>query len=671
VNVSRAKLIQPDLMVVGPIAAVLHTEPADPFIISPAPAGGPATVVVDRMPVTGGHTYVLHWSMNVEGEREWRFRAEFAGTSVDFLDDAGQIVRTVQRHSHCYRSLGWQKAWLLLEAPETARRLSASFSIVSYEALPGRFLVGDFDLTDLNTAPELGPGEAALIVEVLDDSGQSTPARVYVTDTDGNGHLPPFAYAVTQGLPCFYLSDPRLGAMAVPSGDYTIRAMKGFEYEVAEESVILAPGEVRTVTLRLKRRFDLTAVGWWSGDHHAHLFRHGSSIYPMMNLDDVYRIAQAEGLDYLPFMGEDKVTDATRDYRVPGFIGFATAEETHDTWGHVCPIGVAAWPRFDNYHDLWPMNYDWIVAANDAGGAMVYAHPYSRMRDVGVFGHIGDFDAGHGARGYPIDAALGVPFTIDMLTQESESAPYEVKLRDYMRLLNTGLRIGVSASTDFHVDQAREPIGGVRTYAQAETLGWPPLAKAYREGRTFATNGPLVSLSVNGAGIGDTADLREPGEVDVHVIAQSLWGIGGVEIWQDGALVAMLSALNGRIDKHIALPVNRSGWLLAIVKGRAVPEVMNSPEGNAMVDGQYAITSPVYLEVEGIPQAKDAEAAAYFLKWIDVVESGFNAACTRVASEGNPVPQDRRAIVLRRLDSAREFYGLHLHRPSTAPVERR
>jgi len=644
-------------------AGAAQGQSAEPYVISPAPAGTPSTVVFQERPVTGGHDYVLHWSMNVEGEREWRFRAEFAGISVDFLDDAGKIVKTVRRHSHCYRTLGWQKAWLLLEAPETSRTLSASFSIEFDEALPGRFLVGDFGLTDLNAAPELDPGEASLIIRVLDDSGQPTPARVYVTDAEGESHVPPYAYVVTQGAPCFYLPDPRLGAMTVPSGKYTIRAMQGFEHEVAEETVTVAPGEVQTVTLRLKRRFDLTAEGWWSGDHHAHLFRHGSSIYPMMNLDDVYRIAQAEGLDYLPFMGEDMVTDATRDYRVPGFIGFATAEETHDTWGHVCPIGVEDWPRFNNYHDLWPMNYDWIVAANDAGGAMVYAHPYSRMRDVGVFGHIVDFDAGHGARGYPIDAALGVPFTIDMLTQESDSAPYEVKLRDYMRLLNTGLRIGVSASTDFHVDQAREPIGGVRTYAQAETLDWPPIAKAYREGRTFATNGPLVSLAVNGEGIGDTIDLRDPGEVDVHVIARSLWVIDGVEIWQDGALVAMLTALDARIDKHIALPVNRSGWLLAIVKGRAVPEVMNSPEGNAMVDGQYAITSPVYLAVDGIAQAKDPGAATYFLEWIDAVESGFNAACTRVASEGSPVPQDRRAVVLNRLESAREYFASHLQVP--------
>ncbi|MCL4692625.1 MAG: CehA/McbA family metallohydrolase, partial [Candidatus Hydrogenedentes bacterium] len=269
----------------------------------------------------------------------------------------------------------------------------------------------------------------------------------------------------------------------------------------------------------------------------------------------------------------------------------------------------------------------------------------------------------HGARGYPIDAALGARFTLDMLTLESDSAPYEVKLRDYMRLLNCGARIGVSASTDFHVDQAREPIGGMRTYVDAEALEWPEIAEAYREGRTFATNGPLVSVSVNGAGIGETVNLGAPGEISVQVTAQSIWGIDSVELWQDGSLVAMLAASNGRVDEQITLPVQRSGWLLAIVKGPAAPEVMNAPEGNAMVEGQYAITSPVYLDVAGVPLARAPEAAQYFLEWIDVVESGFLAACARVAPEGSPVPRERQETVLKRLETAREFYREHLRTP--------
>ncbi|GMV90476.1 MAG: hypothetical protein AMXMBFR82_02540 [Candidatus Hydrogenedentota bacterium] len=642
---------------------VARGQPADPYIISPAPAGAPSTVVVEQRPVTGGHDYVLHWAMNVEGEKAWRFRAEFAGITAIFADADGNIVETVQRHSHCYRTLGWQQAWVLLEAPESAHSVTASVSIVSNDPLPGRFLVGDFALEDLSDAPALEDGEALLRIEVVDDSGSAVPARIYAIDKNGEGHIPRFAYGSSLGSRCFYLPDPRLGTMQLPTGRYTIRAMKGFEYGVAEEVVTLAPGESRVVTLRVQRRFDMPSKHWWSGDHHAHLFRHGSSVYPMMNLDDVYTIAQAEGLSYLPFMGEDKVTDAARDYHAPGFIGYATAEETHDTWGHVCPIGVEEWPRFDNYQDLWPMNYDWIVAANDAGGAMAYAHPYSRMREVGVLAHIGDFDAGHGARGYPIDAALGARFTLDMLTLESDSAPYDVKLRDYMRLLNCGVRIGVSASTDFHVDQAREPIGGMRTYVKAEALEWPEIAESYREGRTFATNGPLVSLSVNGGGIGDTVTLDAPSDISIHVTAQSLWDIDGVELWQDGSLVAMLAASNGRVDKQITLPVQRSGWLLVIVKGPAVPEVMNAPEGNAMVEGQYAITSPVYLEVAGVPWARDPEAAQYFLEWIDVVESGFMAACARVAPEGSPMPRERQEIVLKRLETAREFYREHLRTP--------
>jgi hypothetical protein len=641
-------------------AKVLPLSAAEEAIISPAPAGTPGTVVADGLPVTGGRAYILHWMMNVEGERAWRFKAEFAGIQVHYLDGAGEPIGAVLRHTHCYRTLGWQRAWMLVEPPAETRSLRVAFAIESNEALPGRFLVRDMELGDLEQPPTAGDGQAVLQIDVTDAEGNTTPARLYVTDSDGTAHVPPFAYAFTLGAQCFYLPDPRLGRMVLPPGTYTVRAMQGFEHAIAVETVTLAPGEVRDVELRLQRQFDYAASGWWSGDHHTHLFRHGSSVYPMMNLHDVYRIGQAEGMSYLPFMGEDKLCGPERGFRAPGFIGFATAEVTRDTWGHVCPIGVNEWPSFDNYHDLWPMNYDWIFAANERGGAMAYAHPYSRMRDVGVLAHIGNFDGGHGARGYPIDAALGAEFTLDMLTMEADSAPYEVKLRDYMRLLNTGPRIGVSGSTDFHADQGRQPIGGLRTYVHANALEWPDIATAYREGRTFATNGPLVTLAGDGMDVGETVSLDAPGDVTVHVTAQSLWGVEGVEIWQDGMLTAMLAASNGRVDQQIAIPIRRGGWVLAIVKGRAVSEVMAAPEGNAMVDGQYAITSPVYLDVAGHPPSTAPEAAAYFLEWIDAVESGFIAACARARADGRPVPSDNQEVVISRLNDARGYFRDHL-----------
>src|SRR5690606_30493413 len=134
----------------------------------------------------------------------------------------------------------------------------------------------------------------------------------------------------------------------------------------------------------------------------------------------------------------------------------------------------------------------------------------------------GDPDlGGHVAREFPIDVALGLHCTVDLLAKEDKGDDFEVKLRDVMRLYNLGFRFGITGSTDFHVDQAREPIGGIRTYAKAQ-LRWDAIAAAYRDGATFATNGPLLRFTAGGKDIGGTLRVARPGEIECTVQAESL-----------------------------------------------------------------------------------------------------------------------------------------------------
>jgi len=521
--------------------------------------------------------------------------------------------------------------------------------------LQGRFRVRDAALIESGGIPAKTPDHGQLRLTLRDEANAPTSARVYLLNDAGEGFAPDFTYAYTQGARSYAHIAPLRAQL--PAGRYTARAMKGLEHAIAEEKFTIVPGEAIELVLEVSRKFDWSAKGWWSGDHHTHLFRHGSSLYPMMDLNDVYAIAQAEGLSFLPFQGVDKYLEAHGEYASPMFIARYTQELTRDFWGHLCPVGYTGVPRLAESGNAAPMNADYIDAVRSAGGAIAYAHPYGPLRKDEELAALANPKAGLIAREWPIDVALGVPCTIDLLAKEDARGDFDLKLRDYMRLLNLGFRCGVSASTDFHLDQGREPIGGLRTYAKAKTLSWKGIAAAYNEGRTFATNGPLLDVQLGNASLGDTLKTRKPRAIDLQIEAASLWGIERATVWVNGRAVKTFEAIDGAIRATETIAIQESGWLIVIVEGPARSEVMVSPEGKPCVPGQYAISSPIYIDVKSSPQRADEDAAAYFVDWCDAVEAGFDSMCAERDAAGEPLTERQKATVRARLSQARAIFA--------------
>lgn len=645
------------ILVISLYAVAQSTLGNDWIAIHPARPSAAPVPILPQQPLVPGHRYVLAWDMRVEGEKRWRFLASFAGLNTAVLDARGDAIESIERHTSCWQTLDWQRAWIFFQAPGNAAALSeTTMRIVSDVDLPGRFRVRNVRLQDWDAPPSLAPGNGQIQVLALEESGNPTDARIYVVDESGRGHTPEYGYAYTQGTRCFHVTNPSLARIEAPAGRYVVSAMKGFEHRLVRKTVDLREGESVTVSLVVTRERPLANRDWISGDHHTHLFRHGGSLYPMINLDDVLHIARGEGLDYLPFMGVDTGwrDRSSADHR--GLLVRSTHELTRDFWGHICPIGISGLPTWEERGNAFPMNMDWIETVRNLGGAVAYAHPYGPLRKGEEFAAIESLESGLIAREFPINVALGVPCTIDLLAKEDARGDFELKLRDYMRLLNLGFRAGVSGSTDFHLDQGREPIGGLRTYAYAPRRTWAEIANAYNQGRTFATNGPLIDLRVAGRTPGETIQLDLPGAVKVNLTAGSLWGVDTVEIWRDGVLTRSIDAREGGIDAEISIDVERSGWLLAIVKGGAAPEVMTTPEGRPCVGGQYAMTSPVYVEVAQHPVPPDLESARYFLDWVDAVQRGFEAETQTDANWVGALTAEEQRKVFERLESARRCF---------------
>src|SRR5262249_29259515 len=106
---------------------------------------------------------------------------------------------------------------------------------------------------------------------------------------------------------------------------------------------------------------------------------------------------------------------------------------------------------------------------------------------------------------------------------------------DWYTLLNAGLRAtpvaGSCKASNLHT------LGGFRTYARlqpGEEFTYAAWIEAIRAGRTFVTNGPLLTLQTNGADPGATLELGASAPIQVRAEARGLTGLRTLELLFNG-----------------------------------------------------------------------------------------------------------------------------------------
>ncbi len=372
---------------------------------------------------------------------------------------------------------------------------------------------------------------------------------------------------------------------------------------------------------------DLEARGWYSGDLHVHMN------YGGMYRNDPTRLAlqaRAEDLhvvENLIVNKEGRVPDvewfrpgpdpASR----PGTL-IVHGEEFHTSyWGHVGLLGLTehlVLPGYTAYTNtgvatLQPTNARVFDIAREQGAITGYVHPYDLDPDPS--------DTTRAiTHALPVDLALGkvdyyeaLGFVDDLMATATV----------WYRLLNCGFRLPTGAGTDAMANYAslRGPVGMNRVYVKSgaplEHRRWLAALKA---GRSFATNGPLLGLTVDGTELGGEVRLPAGGrEVSVAVRLRSNVPVDHLELVQNGRVVREipLDAGGRSATTTVRLPVERSGWLLLRARGdkAAYPTLDIFP---------YATTSPVYLTVGGQPP-RSAEDARYFMAWIDRMRKSVEA----------------------------------------------
>ena len=165
----------------------------------------------------------------------------------------------------------------------------------------------------------------------------------------------------------------------------------------------------------------------------------------------------------------------------------------------------------------------------------------------------------------------------------------------------------------------RGPVGLNRVFLDTGGLLDPEAARvALKEGRSFASNGPLLGLEIGGARPGDRlqgdgagATAGSPGTRHFKVAMRSPVAVDHLEIVQNGKVLRAFTLPGDRrsFDGGGELAVEGDGWiLLRAWNDHADPLVLDIYP--------YATTSPVYVEGFG-PRPDARNDAAYFVTWLD------------------------------------------------------
>jgi len=230
-------------------------------------------------------------------------------------------------------------------------------------------------------------------------------------------------------------------------------------------------------------------------------------------------------------------------------------------------------------------------------------------------------DAQHACRtGHqPVDVALDKVDYIEVLGFSDHKSTAEV----WYRLLNCGFRLPAAAGTDAMANYAspRGTVGLNRVYAQVPSgpLDIKPWLTSLKQGKTFATNGPLLGFTLDSHVLGDEIKLPA-GEHELKFTAwlRSIVPVDHLEIVCNGKVARDLKLNGSRDTADISgmLPVSHSGWcLLRAWSDKAEPPLLAAYPYDLYT---YATTSPIYINVSGsAPHLK--EDAEYFMAWIDRV----------------------------------------------------
>ena len=450
----------------------------------------------------------------------------------------------------------------------------------------------------------------------------------------------------------FFHTDSGTTELRVPAGPLHVVAARGLEFERAEFQVEPAAGETVTVAYDPARRVDPSADGWYGADLHVHLNYSGDHV---LEPADAFRMQRGEGLALMHLTAgnlggalvyDEELLAATAGTDLDAGEGLARAglEFRNALLGHVHGLGLTGVPALrytgeegtDHPWD-WPPNTVACGQMRDLGALTTYAHPVFAPGDDedDLFRPFRMVEA----RELVADAALGVVDAVELVSCFDDRGALVL----YHHLLSCGLRLAATAGTDTFLSFSRGPApasnppGWGRVYAR---LGDAPLstasfAAAVRAGRTVVTNGPWLTVEVDGHGPGAVLDRRAGERLSVRARVR---GAEELVVYGPDGVIA-----SGAAELEHEVTADRGLWLAAAVHGGSDPHTVGAPV--------FAHTTPVYVDVDDRRVARRA-SARWCLRQLDLLQE-----LAQGQGRFDPAERERQfGDLVAVLDRARAFY---------------
>ena len=396
----------------------------------------------------------------------------------------------------------------------------------------------------ISGGPGFAQGGAPVKCRVVDaQSGREVPARVRLVNARDK-EVVPVGHAATLG-PKAMEGDVRFqsrrycyvdGAFEVDPAELPLRyqVLKGYEYAMAEGE-IRGPDHNGAVTIPLTHWSDVGSRGWYSGDVHIHHISPKTCHLEM----------QAEDLNVANILTSDFTNDQDQfEGRLNRYSGgkhllYVGQEFRNDELGHMDLLNIKKLiePVKPMRHDHYPLHIDVCDQVHGQGGYVSWAH----------------FASWPGVES-PLDIALEKLDSLELLcVLDPRDMPIFMRklvpdlaandgLRLWYRYLNCGFRLTATAGTDKMTTFVT--VGANRVFARVDGdftyQGWIDALKA---GRTFITNSPILSFTVNGQEPGATlrVDSKKAKVLEVHATAESQFPYSVLEIVANGRVIAQAS----------------------------------------------------------------------------------------------------------------------------------
>jgi len=423
----------------------------------------------------------------------------------------------------------------------------------------------------------------------------------------------------------------------VPAAKIELLVERGPEWESHRETFEVAAATTRTVAVALSRWIDMNARGWYGGDLHVH-----------RPPADMPLLLRAEDLNVAPVLTRwnEKKLDAPPPYLVeihdsgadssrPRFFHTMNQEDERNG-GAILMFNLPRPVVLKNVYRFWPTGMAFQRAA--------------LAQEVGQVANLSNGEQSHGASGQvanpshslvhieqekpfwweaPVNIALGKISTMEivhnhfqrrgMMEDEAWGHPRDREeyagpagfcfytLDLYYRYLNLGWDIPASAGSASGV--LANPVGYNRVYVQMDRFSYDGWFEALRAGRSFATNGPMLFVTVNGQPAGTHFDAKagQPFEAVVRLEALSREPLDSAQVVVGGKVVATFRPADDnrkRVAAEHPLSLARSTWIAVRVFEKFEPTV------------RFAHTSPFYVTIGG-EKRRDPKAAQSFVQWMD------------------------------------------------------